>query len=87
MNLDNPFLNPNDAPLTRVTHGQGAYQNTVNALKDLPLEKIREKRVLLKPNAGRPAEPGCGVTTDPQVVAAAIDMSLKQCCYLGRIIC
>lgn len=31
------------------------------------------KRVLLKPNAGRTAKPGSGITTNPQVVAAAID--------------
>ncbi|MCP4450880.1 MAG: DUF362 domain-containing protein [Planctomycetes bacterium] len=74
MNLANPFLNENDPPLTVVAHGQDAYQNTAKALTDLPLEKIRGKRVLLKPNAGRPAKPGSGVTTDPRVVAAAIDM-------------
>ncbi len=74
MNLANPFLDQHAPPLTVVTHGQEAYQSTVNALEDLPLEKIRGRRVLLKPNAGRPAEPGSGVTTDPQVVAAAIDV-------------
>ncbi len=60
--------------MTVVTHGRGAYKNTLNALKDLPLGVVRGKRVLLKPNAGRPAEPGKGVTTDPQVVGAAIDV-------------
>jgi len=34
---------------------------------------VRGKRVLLKPNAGRVAPPGTGVTTHPEVVAAAID--------------
>jgi uncharacterized protein (DUF362 family) len=74
MNLANPFFDQNDAPFIAVTHGQGAYQNTLNALKDIPVDKTRGKRVLLKPNAGRPAKPGSGVTTAPQVVAAAIDV-------------
>ena len=73
MNLENPFFDQNTPTFLRVTHGQGPYQNTTNALKDLPLTHIKGKRVLLKPNAGRPANPGRGITTDPQVVAAAID--------------
>jgi uncharacterized protein (DUF362 family) len=73
-------LNRNEPPLVCVTHGQGAYENTVNALKTLPLNQIKGKRVLLKPNAGRPAEPGSGVTTDPQVLAAAIDVFQRAGC-------
>ena len=74
MNLENPFFDQDDTPFLRVAHAQGAYQNTLNALKDLPLGHIKGKRVLLKPNAGRPAQPGSGVTTDPEVVGAAIDV-------------
>jgi uncharacterized protein (DUF362 family) len=37
------------------------------------LGPVRGKRVLLKPNAGRLASPGAGITTHPDVVAAAID--------------
>jgi uncharacterized protein (DUF362 family) len=39
----------------------------------LDLSFVHGKRVLLKPNVGRVARPADGVTTDPQVVAAAID--------------
>lgn len=39
----------------------------------MDLSAMQGKRVLLKPNVGRIAPPGTGVTTHPQVVAAAID--------------
>jgi uncharacterized protein (DUF362 family) len=39
----------------------------------MDLSHASGKRVLLKPNAGRVAPPGAGITTHPQVVAAAID--------------
>ena len=52
----------------------GAYQNTVDALKNIDLSPAKGKRVLLKPNIGRIAEPCSGICTDPQVVAAAIDV-------------
>ncbi len=42
-------------------------------MQPLDLTPVRGKRVLLKPNAGRVASPGSGVTTHPEVVAAAID--------------
>ena len=60
-------------PLVFVEHGQGPYVNTRAALARLDLEKLRGKKVLLKPNAGRSAAPGEGITTDPGVVAAAIE--------------
>ncbi len=56
-----------------VAGGQDAYTNTMSALSVFDLSAAEEKRVLLKPNAGRIAKPGSGITTDPQVVAAAID--------------
>jgi len=80
MNLENPFFDTNEPSFLRVTHAQGAYQNTLNALTDLPRDRIKGKRILLKPNAGRPAEPGRGITTDPQVVAAAMDWFLQAGC-------
>ncbi len=43
-------------------------------MQPLDLGPVRGKRVLLKPNAGRVASPGSGVTTHPDVVAAAIDV-------------
>ena len=53
--------------------GDGPYENTREALSHIDLSPSKNKRVLLKPNVGRNAQPGKGVTTHPQVVAAAID--------------
>ena len=39
----------------------------------MDLSPSKGKRVLLKPNAGRNVAPKTGITTDPEVVAAAID--------------
>jgi len=73
MNKDNPFFNKQERIPVAVTHGCGAYQNTLKALEAFNLEAARGKRVLLKPNAGRLGKPGSGITTNPEVVAAAID--------------
>ena len=73
MNTDNPFFNKHDRPHVAVAHGQGPYHNTLTALKSIPLQAVNGKRVLLKPNAGRIAHSGKGITTHPEVVAAAID--------------
>jgi len=70
---DSPFKGPSDLPEVFVTAGSGPYENTLNALKNIDLSPARAKRVLLKPNAGRLATAGDAVTTEPQVVAAAID--------------
>ena len=53
--------------------GDGPYNNTRRALANIDLSPAKDKRVLLKPNAGRNAVPETGVTTHPQVVTAAID--------------
>jgi len=50
------------------------YENTRKALSNIDLSPSENKRVLLKPNVGRSAQPEAGVTTHPQVVAAAIDV-------------
>jgi uncharacterized protein (DUF362 family) len=73
MNTDNPFFNIQTKVEAAVAHGQGPYQNTLTALQSIPLESVRGKRVLLKPNAGRMARSGQGITTHAEVVAAAID--------------
>lgn len=72
---DNPGLFSVGALPARVfvAHAQGAYGNTREVLSRFDLVPLRGKRVLLKPNAGRCAAPGEGITTDPQAVAAAID--------------
>jgi uncharacterized protein (DUF362 family) len=64
-------------PQVYVASGAGAYKNTINVLKRIDLSPAKGKKVLLKPNAGRLASKGEGITTDPLVVAAAID-SFKQ---------
>jgi uncharacterized protein (DUF362 family) len=53
--------------------GDGPYDNTRKALCNIDLTPAKNKRVLLKPNVGRNAEPETGITTHPQVIAAAID--------------
>lgn len=71
--IDNPLLRNPSRPRTFVASGADAYANTRAALAETDLAVVAGKRVLLKPNAGRMAEPGSGVCTDPRVVAAAID--------------
>jgi len=72
-----PFQDPSETPEVFVTAGRGPYTNTRTALEHIDLSISRGKRVLLKPNAGRVAPPGSGITTDPQVIAAAIDVFRK----------
>jgi len=67
-------LSSSTHPKVYVAHGNGAYVNTRTALQPIDLSPIRGKRVLLKPNVGRVATPGSGITTHPDVVAAAIDV-------------
>ena len=55
------------------TSGSGPYENTQKALANIDLSPAKNKRVLLKPNIGRDVAPEKGITTHPQVVAAAID--------------
>ena len=73
MLTENPLLPSPARPSVAVAHGQGPYGNTRAALALLDLAAVRGKRVLLKPNVGRVALPGEGITTHPEVVAAAID--------------
>ncbi|MDY6935403.1 MAG: DUF362 domain-containing protein [Spirochaetota bacterium] len=68
-----PFPDSLHNPHVQVVSGKDAYKNTIQALSDIDLTTIKGKKVLLKPNAGRIANPGSGITTNPQVVAAAID--------------
>lgn len=69
----NPLSLAEGVPRVEVRHGAAAYEITRCALAAFDLSPARGLRVLLKPNAGRVASPGDGVTTNPQVVAAAID--------------
>ena len=60
-------------PRVAVVKNSNIYQATAEALAAFPLDSFKDKRLLLKPNAGRCAAPASGVTTNPEVVAAAID--------------
>jgi len=71
---DSPFQHFPANPSVIVTAGHGPYANTRAALGQIDLSRARGKRVLLKPNIGRVAPPGVGINTDPQVIAAAIDV-------------
>ena len=78
MNLnDNPFQHSPTHPSVYVAAGDGPYTNTRAVLTQIDLTPVRGKRVLLKPNAGRVATPGTGVTTHPQVVVAALDVFIE----------
>lgn len=53
--------------------GEDPYNNTRKVLANIDISPSKGKRVLLKPNVGRNVKPETGITTHPQVVAAAID--------------
>ncbi len=53
-----------------VSKGKNPYQVTRMALQQTPFPSLKGRRVLIKPNAGRVASPGQGVTTHPSVVEA-----------------
>lgn len=72
-----PFTPSTSRPAVFVSGGKGAYDNTIEALSNIDLTPAAGKKVLLKPNVGRMAEPCSGICTDPQVVAAAIDAFRK----------
>jgi len=68
-----PFKFDAHRPSVFWASGDDPYENTREALSHIDLSPSKNKRVLLKPNVGRNAQPGSGVTTHPEVVAAAID--------------
>jgi uncharacterized protein (DUF362 family) len=73
--MKNNPLNPNpQGPNVHVVQGPDAYANAVEALKAFDWSPVHGRRVLLKPNVGRMAAFGTGTNTNPQVVAAAIDV-------------
>ena len=68
-----PFELDSSSPSVFWASGDNPYDNTRKALANIDLSVSKNKTVLLKPNIGRNVEPGTGITTHPQVVAAAID--------------
>jgi uncharacterized protein (DUF362 family) len=75
MTLNSACNNKN--PEVNVCGGLGPYENTREALSFFDLSLAKGKKVLLKPNIGRVAEPGTGITTEPLVVAAAADAFME----------
>ncbi len=73
-----PFKVDTIRPSVFWASGDGPYKNTRKALSNIDLSPTKNKRVLLKPNAGRNVAPETGITTHPQVVAAAID-TFREC--------
>ena len=71
--LHTPFKLDASFPSVFWASGEGPYDNTRQALSNVDLSAAKNKRVLLKPNVGRNVKPETGITTHPQVVAAAID--------------
>ena len=61
-----------------VVSDDSPYSGAFQALSQAGLPDVSGKRVLLKPNAGRAVPPAMGVTTHPEVVAAAIDFFLER---------
>ncbi len=57
----------------KIFRGNSPYRITKIALENFTLPDLKGRRILLKPNGGRLAYPGQGVTTHPDVVAAIID--------------
>ncbi len=72
-----PFIKTSDNYDVFVSAENGPYQNTRNVLNNIDLSPAKAKRILLKPNAGRLASAGDAITTEPQVVAAAIDAFME----------
>ncbi|OHB59473.1 MAG: hypothetical protein A2173_10020 [Planctomycetes bacterium RBG_13_44_8b] len=68
-----PFKFDASCPSVFWASGDDPYNNTRKALANINLSVSKNKRVLLKPNVGRNVEPNTGITTHPEVVAAAID--------------
>ena len=68
-----PFEVDPSCPSLFWASGDGPYNNTRKAIANIDLSLSKNKRVLLKPNIGRNVLPQTGITTHPQVIAAAID--------------
>lgn len=60
--------------LVSVAGGKGPFNNVKKALSELDLSRLKNQKVLVKPNIGRSASPGRGYNTHPQAVAAILDV-------------
>lgn len=70
-------------PTVHVQGGKGPYENTRDVLARICLSHVSGKKVLLKPNVGRVAEPDTGIVTNYEVVAAAVDVFKKAGAFVA----
>ena len=63
-----------------VSFGENGYETTRAALQKIPFDfsLLRNKRILVKPNAGRFVPPRLGINTSPEAVAGVLDFFLEQ---------
>ena len=59
-------------PLVSVAGKKGPFLNVIEALSNLDLSQLKNKRILIKPNVGRIAPPDSGYNTHLETVAAII---------------
>lgn len=64
-------------PFVSVAGKSGPYINVIEALSQLDLSSLKGKSILIKPNVGRIAPPESGYNTNPDAVAAIIDVFRK----------
>ncbi|NQU87126.1 MAG: DUF362 domain-containing protein [Mariniphaga sp.] len=60
-------------PIVSVAGKNGPFLNVIEALSQLDLSSLKDKRILIKPNVGRIAPPESGYNTHPEAVAAIIE--------------
>ena len=63
-----------------VRKGPDGYKIAREAMEALRLNmaEFKDKKILIKPNAGRLAPPGTGINTNPEVAAAVLDFFLEK---------
>lgn len=71
-----PFPDTPERPRVRCVRNDDGRGGALEALAHFDLSAARGKDVLIKPNAGREAYPGSGVTTNPEVVGGVIEAFL-----------
>ena len=76
-NLQSPFCTDKNRPEVFVARSDDPYTTAREAISGIDLSIARGLKVLLKPNAGRVADPSSGVVTNPRVLAAVADAFLE----------
>ncbi len=64
-------------PIVSIAGKNGPFLNVINALNQLDLSSLKNKRILIKPNVGRIAPVDSGYNTHPEAVAAIIETLTK----------